>query len=273
MGCTTFKKERDANMATETISLTKRSTGSESFLAEIEVSVDGHSILFMLDTGAVSSSMGANGHAMSYPSLGNEESKGASGKATPCEIIQPQKLQIGNAVFDKPRIKRCGSNILGLDIIGKTGFEVDLQNLKLVFGIPTSISLTEPIRRLTPGHVTIPIKIENKAIDALFDTGADTSVIDSQFIENNKSHFELVRSEDGTDVHGHKIKSHIYRCRSLEVGTLRLQNVEMAAFDFGEHLRSKMEGSPLILGNNVISKAIWYFNLNSGKWVTVPYRN
>jgi len=259
-------------MPIETINLAKRLTESPNFVTDIEAYVDGHKTIFLFDTGAASSSMAANGYTMSYPSLGKEDSKGASGKATPCDIIQPQQVRLGRLVFDKPRIKRCNSNILGLDVFGKTAFEVDLQNLRLVLGVSASISLTEPIRRLTPGHVTIPLKIENKLINALFDTGADTSVIDSQFIENNKSHFELVRSEEGTDAHGHKIQSQVYRCRNLQVGTLRLQNVEMAAFDFREHLRSKMEGSPLILGNNVISKAKWYFDLNAGKWFAEPYR-
>lgn len=258
-------------MAIETIILKKRFTSAESFVTDIEVDVDGHQILFLFDTGAVSSSMAASGHAMTYPSLGKAESAGAAGKAVPCEIIQPEKLRIGRAIFEKPRIKRCGSNILGLDFFGKSAFEVDFQNLKLVLGMPTTVSLHEHTRKLASGHFTVPLKTENKLIDALFDTGADTCVIDSQFVKNNKNHFELLRAEDGTDAHGHKIKSHIYLCRALEVGKLRLENIEMAAFDFGEHLRNKMEGSPLTLGNNVISKAKWYFNLNSEKWLAVPY--
>jgi len=258
-------------MVIETINLAMRPTASSNFVTDIDVKVDGHNIAFLFDTGAAGSSMAANGHAMSYPSLGKQESKGASGQATPCDIIQPQQIRVGSLVLDQPRIKRCHSNILGLDVIGKTAFQVDLQNLRLSFGVPSSVSLSEPIRRLAPGHITIPLKIENKLIDALFDTGADTSVIDSQFVENNTNFFELLRSEEGTDAHGHKIQSQVYRCRNLQVGTLRLQNIEMAAFDFGEHLRSKMEGSPLILGNNVIAKAKWYFNLAAGKWLAEPY--
>jgi len=45
----------------------------------------------------------------------------------------------------------------------------------------------------------------------------------------------------------------------------------MAAFDFGDHLRNSMEGSPIILGNNVIEHAKWSFDLKSNQWLMEPY--
>ena len=108
-------------------------------------------------------------------------------------------------------------------------------------------------------------------MDVLFDTGADTTIIDLQYIKQNAELFQLVRSEGGYDHHGNKIPSEIYKVAEVEVGTLRLQNIEMATFDFGMHLRQKMEGVPIILGNNIIGGAAWAFDLKLCRWNSRPY--
>jgi predicted aspartyl protease len=266
VGCTSLSDKREAKLPSETIHLIKRSTENDHFVTDIEGLVDGSKTLFLLDTGAATSSLAEDEHTKAYPSLGKEDAKGAAGKATPCDIVQPRQISIGNLAFHHPRIKRCRTNILGLDLLGPSGFEVDLAGLKLLIGKSTDRKLQFPLRRLSRGHITIPLKIQDQVVDALFDTGADTTVIDSQFVQRNPQLFEPIRSEEGTDALGNKIASQIYRCRSIQAGKLRLENVEMAAFDFGDFLRSRMEGSPLILGNNIISHAKWSFDLKNGLW-------
>ena len=62
----------------------------------------------------------------------------------------------------------------------------------------------------------------------------------------------------------------VYRVDSLKVGNLELRNVEMVTFDYGDDLRKKMEGVPIILGSNVIYHAKWSFDVKQGVWSVEP---
>lgn len=248
------------------VPLIERTTEPGKFVTDIEVLVDGIKKRFLLDTGAASSNIQEDQDTAKYSVLEKGESKGASGKAEICDVVQPTSIVIGLHPISKPKLKRCGRSILGLDLLGDLIFQVDLshKNLNVLDKVPSNHQ-TFPIKRLKPGHVTIPMKFGSQKVDVLFDTGADTTVIDARFIKNHSDLFKLLRSEDGTDANGHKIESKIYECSSVEIGNFKLKNVEMAAFDFGSYLRESMEGSSVILGNNVISKAVWTFDLKNKK--------
>jgi hypothetical protein len=44
----------------------------------------------------------------------------------------------------------------------------------------------------------------------------------------------------------------------------------MVTFDYGDDLRKKMEGVPIILGSNVIYHAKWSFDVKQGVWSVEP---
>ncbi len=261
------KKTKESPRALESIPLVFVQTEPGKYVTQVELLVDGKKKMFLLDTGAASSSIGKDEDTRKYPSLGKEEARGASGKPKICDAVRPEKILLGKQEYTKRKIKRCERNILGMDLLGTFIFQVNLAEKKLdvVPSLPSNAP-SYPIRRLRPGHITIPAKFGEEAMDVLFDTGADTTVIDSQFINSHPALFRLVRSEEGTDAHGHKIESKVYECKSVRLGELNLENVEMAAFDFGPFLRGRMEGTPVILGNNVIEHARWSFDLKAGKW-------
>jgi hypothetical protein len=58
----------------------------------------------------------------------------------------------------------------------------------------------------------------------------------------------------------------------LKVGALELNNVDIVAFDYGDDFRKKMEGTPLILGSNVIYQAKWSFDVKQSVWAVEPRR-
>jgi hypothetical protein len=72
------------------------------------------------------------------------------------------------------------------------------------------------------------------------------------------------------DGHGNRILSLVYRCSSIQVGELILTGVEMSAFDFGDHMRGRLEGAPIMLGTNVLERAKWSFDIPAGRWTVEP---
>jgi len=96
--CARKPVEKSASIITESIPLIVTSTGSEVRLAQLEMSVDGQSSRFLLDTGAASSSLAVDDHTKHYSSLGIDKSKGVSGKAEQCDIVQPNEIRLGHHV-------------------------------------------------------------------------------------------------------------------------------------------------------------------------------
>ncbi len=104
---------------------------------------------------------------------------------------------MGKYTFKKSQIKRADRSVLGIDLIGEQTFEVDLKNKQLNFlRKQPSVKPSYTTRRLATGHFTISINLGKNNVDVLFDTGADTTVIDLQYIKQNSELFQLVRSDD-----------------------------------------------------------------------------
>lgn len=257
-----------------TIPLTVTETGPQTWLARVDLLVDGAPMPFLFDTGAATSSLGVDPRTSRYPSLGTDASTGVSGQAEPCDVVQPKEIRLGSHRFAKPRLHRCDRNILGMDLLGTVVFQVDLtaHALRILPSLPEGVAV-QPMQRLRRGHMTIPVEAGDQRVQALVDTGSDATVVASAFVEQHPGLFVMKRSTSGRDAHGHEVESNVYRCPTLRIGALQLQDVEVAGFDFGPELRSHMEGAPLILGNNVIGRAKWTFDPNAATWTVEPSRS
>lgn len=246
-----------------------------TYKAQVEVVIDGHKKQFFLDTGAVQTSVATDEELRQYPAVAQGQTGGNYGKLVVVDIIQPEKFELGSHVFLKPRLQRTGTNrnynLLGLDLLAQSPFQVDLKNSKLniVAALPNDLTKS-PIHRLSKGHITVPITLGDKNCYALFDTGGQKTCIDLQFVKTNPQLFKFVRNDQGTDSTGHRQDTPIYRATSLGVGNLHLNDVEMASYGFSDEFRKSMEGIPIILGSNVIYPAKWSFDLKQGLWAVEP---
>ncbi|MDO9182864.1 MAG: aspartyl protease family protein [Bacteriovorax sp.] len=251
----------------ESIPLIIYSKTAGTYLPDLEIYVDGIKSRFLFDTGAISSQIMSDSHTNKYESLGKKESKGTSGIGTNQDVIILSEVQFGQRVYKNFKIHRGERSILGLDFLQDLLIEIDLkcERLNLLSNFSRTESL-EKINWLSTGHLTVPLKLCEMKIFALFDTGSDSTVIDEKFVRDNSGMFQLIRSEDGEDAHGNKVPSNVYSCHEVQIGHLKLQNVEMASFEFGAYLREKMENVPIILGNNIIYGSKWSFDLKSGFW-------
>jgi hypothetical protein len=114
------------------------------------------------------------------------------------EIIQPQTLQMGQHIFRSPHLQRTRENrkinVLGMDLLAENPFQVDFKNaqLSIINGIATDL-VKEPIHKLSDGHITIRISLGKKMCFALFDTGAEQTTVDLQFVKSNPTLFKFVK--------------------------------------------------------------------------------
>ena len=232
----------------------------------IHLKVDGHKTKVLLDTGAPTSRVQSDEVLSKYPVVDKSESKGVSGKGVEFSVIAPKMIALGNSEIASPKITISeGLGVLGLDILENFIFQYDLKNSVLRI-VEKLNPVTFPLKRLKRGHITIPLVAGKELNYGLVDTGADISLVDKRYIDAHPELFTLLRKEDGTDHNGNKVESFIYACKELKVGNLTLKDVEMATFEFPDFLRSRLEGTDFLLGNNVIGNGKWTFDLKKNFW-------
>ena len=259
-----------AAQAGDSIPLIVTAKGHATYRAEVDVLIDGHRQRMILDSGARLTSVVCDDRTVQYPALRSVETGGAFGHSAPVDMIRPEKLEMGPLVFAGPTLERTtdrrANNLLGIDLLSQKPFQVDLRHARLnLVGSLTGTS-GQPLRRLNSTHIAVPLKLGDGNFEALFDTGAEITVIDLSVVQAYPHLFLLTRTEKGIDSTGRKLNTSIYRVDALQVGALQLHQVEMAAFDFGEEFRGKLEGAALILGNNVIYQGRWSFDIPSLRW-------
>lgn len=249
----------------------------DAYRVELQVSVDGVFKKFQLDTGANATDLAPDEQTLSYPSLGKASAQGASGTVIECDVVTPAEIKIGDYQINSPRIRRCDRgaksfNNLGLDVFQENLMEIDYKNLQLnVLTDGATDPLRYPLLRLAKGHLKMEIRYLNRDLFAVFDTGAEISCVDSEFVEKNPDKFKLISEEEGTDVNGLPVHMVFYEAAEIQVGDKVFKNVKVAAFDFGGLRDYVGLDTPFILGNNMIIQAKWLFDLKMNQWNVMGY--
>lgn len=272
LGCSSMVEQNENKVIVDSIPLKFVSMDKrwpDRFLPKVEGFVDGQKREFLLDTGALSSLLMLDSFSSKYKDIGNSRAKSASGKVKKCNLIQPQSLVVETQKINSPKFKRCPGrvmDILGLDFLGNWSFQIDLKNkrVNLFEALPKMEYFS--LKRVKRGHMILPMKIGGNETNFLFDTGADITVIDQEYVDKHPDSFRFIRNEENEDGNGVKSPSKLYICKKIRIGKMVLENIEMSAMEYSPFFKEAVEGSPGIIGNNVIEKAKWLFNTNENKW-------
>jgi predicted aspartyl protease len=266
----TKKVSRDNFLKLEVIEV---ETGE--YLPFVKVNFDGLEKKLLLDTGAYKSSIETDDWSSQYPAIESDQSHfshGASGVKVKCDLIEIKKITIGEVYMDNHRIERCRSNIFGLDLIGNVPFEVDYKNERLNYLQKIDKTSSQKLGRMKKGHLTVKTKINNEEYNTILDSGATATIVDLSYVKKRPSLFKLVKRDDGTDGHsGEAIKSYRYQLTELTVGDKKLKNVSIISFDFPKNMKRGFEGSPIMIGNNIIRLAAWQFDIKNMLWSLKMY--
>jgi hypothetical protein len=222
-----------------------------------------------LDTGASTTRIARAPWNADLPSVGKSESLAVSGHVSLCDDVEARNVEIkateGNNIGRaKYVVTRCdaGEELLGLDFFKGTRFTLDFLDKRLTFFEPASPdSHPQPFQQLGPDHrlLGIPLHLGSAAIVGLFDTGAEVSAIDRQFVMSHKNLFAFVKHRQQADgAGGRAFAPDVYRVKKLDLGEGRIfRDIYVLVYDFGG-LRDVLGAqSPMILGYNLLRRLRW----------------
>ncbi|WP_292529170.1 hypothetical protein [Methylocystis sp.] len=230
-----------------------------------------------LDTGASSTRVRLAPWNKDLPSVGKSISTGASGATMQCDDVEAQKFELiadqgNNVARSKYQITRCpagdGDDLLGLDFFNGARFSLDIDRRALVFfGEATASGRPKPFRRLGPDQrlVGVDLRLGATASVGLFDSGAEVSAVDQQFIRKHKRLFVAVNAKAGASgVAGARIASKMYKIKSLDFGDGRvLRDLYAISYDFGGLRAALGADVSILIGYNVIKRFNWDFDFRT----------
>ena len=110
------------------------------------------------------------------------------------------------------------------------------------------------------------IDLGSDTVDAIWDTGAELSVVDQDLIQKNPNLFQHLQTiNNGVDATGHPVKLELYKFNGIQVGEKHLSGTIMS-MDF-KPIQQKMGSHvKLILGTNLIRMNNWYFDRAEKTW-------
>lgn len=244
-----------------------------SFRIDVDIKLDGTTKRFQLDTGANNSMVAPDSQFNQYSKVGTTRLEGAAGVAIECDLIAINEVIIDSLILTGHQFKRCdlgehSFNNLGMDIFNNKIFELNFKTNELFFIDHVSSEWKlHPLTRLEKGHLKIDALIDNKPSHAVFDTGAQLTSIDSQFVEANPHLFKLILSEEaGRDITGKPVFMKFYEMSEIIIGNVSVKNITVAAFDFKKLREYFGLNTPVIFGTNAIIQFNWLINLQSSQW-------
>lgn len=235
-----------------------------------------------LDTGASSTRLRLAPWNKDMPVFGQSFSTGASGATMHCDEVEAPKVELvadqgNNIARTNYAVTRCpagdGDDLLGIDFFRGARFSLDIDRRELVFfGAMTANSQPKPVRRLGPDRRLIGVDLHfgKTASVGLFDSGAEVSAVDQQFIRKHKALFAVVNAKArASGVAGARIASKMYKIKSLDLGEGRvLRDVYAISYDFGGLRAALGRDVSVLIGYNVIRSFNWDFDFSAPEWPT-----
>ena len=241
----------------------------------ITAKVNGKNTLAYLDTGATQVTVSQK-IAKELPRTGKTKIRSAFGEEE-FETVSVNVEFLGNQLANvKARIRNDDSS---------TPFKTDITlDGNILFGrsliydfhilglLPADEVNTKgwneiPSKFLGKGLCILKMNIGGNAVNALFDTGAGITVINSRHIEENRFILEKGYEMEITDATGTKSKQMINVCRGLQIGEIKHPPFDSIVTDLQDIEEPLGERIDLVFGANAMLKSglRWLFNRAKGK--------
>jgi hypothetical protein len=242
------------------------------------VFVDGlvgtHPYRFILDTGGALTSLKDDKYLSSFKTIGKKDSSGAFEKYQE-DLIEVPSISVGSLTKHNLTITRTASNLasrhnlLGMNFLKDYAlhFRYDLKRVDVIGeSEPTKAGLLDLFIG-ERGHPYVDI-IWNDTIRAkgVWDSGAGITVFDLAFMKKHPELFRKAGSTKGTDSSGSQMDTPLYELKGFELGKNKFPAIKVVVIDLSKPNSTIKTPMDFVLGNNVITKANWFFDFPRKKW-------
>ncbi|MBB6452627.1 hypothetical protein HNQ94_001073 [Salirhabdus euzebyi] len=245
----------------------------EKDAAEILVDgvIDGTTYRFLFDTGASTTRVRNDDTIAKFESLGSKDTYGVFSKMKN-ELIEVSSLSLGPIVKENFQMARyeqdsTAHNIIGMDFLHDHIYHFDfIHNKVFVDGVvdqPTTYFTLQVGDKVKP---YVEAYIGDRKMNAIWDTGAGITVVDSNLIQQYSSYFEELAAVEGIDSTGAATETPLYMMQSMVIGNEVFPPLKVIAIDLSP-LNAKLEKPmEIILGYNALNKANWLLDFPNKKW-------
>jgi hypothetical protein len=245
--------------------------GAEVF---VDGFVGGKLYRFLLDTGAARTAVISDDYTATFASAEKNESSGTFARSAE-DLITIPHLEVGPISRQNVQIVRAAAqhphprNLIGMDLLKDFCCHFCFNENRVSINPPESITNTSTLHDLhldSRFHPYVEVYFGSVLANAVWDTGASITVVDTTFIDNHLSVFEQVGSSTGTDSTGSQMETPMFLMAECVIGNHRFPPQRVAAVDLS-HVNATLElPMDLIVGYNIISKANWLFDFLRKKW-------
>jgi hypothetical protein len=237
----------------------------ECALLCVDGTVSGAPHRFVVDSGSPSTQIADPDALLAATLVGEDMAEGLFGRA-PVERVVVHDLTVPGLTAGRRTVARLRTggagarSLLGLDVLGKHALLLDGPASTLHTTVAGGLATDLPLERGPRGHCYLPVTLPGgRAVRALWDTGADVTVVDPELVTSQPELFTAPRSATGTDSSGTTAATDVCRLEAYRIADVRFAGHLVAIADLPEPME-------MVLGYPTLCQAIWSMDLPSGRW-------
>jgi hypothetical protein len=234
----------------------------------VDGTVSGTPHRFVLDSGSPSTQIADPGALIPATVVGKDTSEGLFGRASVERVVLSDLtvpgLTAGPRTVARLRTGGTGSrSLLGLDVLGNHALLLDGPAATLSTTVAGGLAADLPLEHGTRGHRYLPVTLPGgRVVRALWDTGADITVVDRELVTSHPELFTAPGSANGTDASGTTMMTDVCRMEAYRIADVLFAGHLVAVADLG----AVPEPIEMVLGYPTLRQALWSMDLPSGRW-------
>ena len=237
----------------------------ECALLCVDGTVSGTRHRFVLDSGSPTTQIADPDSLLSAFVVGEDTAEGLFGRATVERVVLPDLtvpgLTAGRRTVARLRTGGAGArSLLGLDVLGAYALLLEGPAGTLLATAAGGLAADLPLERGTRGHCYLPVVLPGgRVVRALWDTGADITVVDRELVASHPELFTAPRSAIGTDASGTTLDTDVCRLSAYRIADALFAGHAVAVADLPEPMQ-------MVLGYPTLRQAVWSMDLPSERW-------